>query len=63
MRPLPRQHRPWIAHSLPIGLEERDEALDRFVEQRRPLQIEHVDRLEKEGQAARRLNEKSAPRR
>jgi hypothetical protein len=32
----------WIARALAIGLDECDEARDRFVEQRRLFQIEHM---------------------
>ena len=49
-----RHHRPRIAHRPAAGLDQRDEALDHLVEQRRLLQIEHVAGLREERQARRR---------
>ena len=48
------QYRPRIARAPAVGLDQRDEALDHLIEQRRLFQIEHVARLGKEGQAGRR---------
>src|ERR1700761_9104692 len=47
---LMRQHRPRIARTPAIGLDQRDEALDHFVKQRRLFQIENVARLGKQRQ-------------
>jgi hypothetical protein len=51
---LSRQHGPRIAHAPAIGFHQRQEALHRFVEQRRLFQIEHMPRLGKEREPGRR---------
>src|SRR5438309_1696422 len=48
------RHRPWVARGPAAGFGQRDEAFDRFIEQRGLLEIEHVARFRKDRQSGRR---------